>query len=125
MLDTLLQEAHSRLINNEAVRTRLIYSNKNKVIRIKVIDTPIRVKITASLMVAVRDTNESFVKSLFPDYSKRFDDLNERNDYALIIRCISFMRIRMELRRDLMDAAFANPQETLRLLELEHDARKF
>ena len=125
MIDELLKQAHEKLMNNQAVRSRMIYSNKNKVIRIKLVDSPIRVKITASLMIAVRDTNEAFVKSLFPDYAERFESAEQREDYAILMSCVSFMRIRMELRRDLMDAAFANPRETLRLLELEHDAQKF
>jgi len=115
------EQTITSLLNGEAIRTRDITANKTKVICVKVKDTNVRIKVTPSLTIMVRDTNTAFIKALFPDYIERYESSRSRHDYSDINGAITFMRLRMELRRDLLDAVFADPNRTIQLLELEHE----
>ena len=118
----------AKLLNSgNAIKDRDIRSPKNKVIRVKIKDVPTRCKITSSQTIACRDDNDSFIRALFPDYIDRYRSAKLLNDryYQDLFETVSFMRIRMELRTDLISAAFADPKQTLRKLELEHDAQRF
>lgn len=121
-----LTEQHiTQLAQGNAVRNRLIKSSKTKVIRIKVGPLPTRIKITPSQAIAIKDNNDCFISGLFPDFYERWLDRETRTDVDHLENVVSFMRIRMELRNDLMSAAFSDPANTLQLLEIEHDAQLF
>ena len=118
-----LTESHiTQLAQGNAVRNRLIKSSKTKVIRLKVGNLPTRIKVTHSQAIAIKDSNDCFISGLCPDYQSRWRDRDKRNDADDLEDVISFMRIRMELRTDIISAAFSDPQNTLNILQMEHDA---
>lgn len=113
--------AFEALLDGEAIRTRDITANKTKVLCVKIKDTNVRIKVTNSITIMVRDTNRNFIKALFPAFVERYDSSIKRHDFSAIDGAVTFMRLRMELRRDLLDAVFADPHSTIRILEMEHE----
>lgn len=111
---------YNALKNGSSVLNPDITSSKNKVLRLDFRGLNIRVKVTKNHMIAIRDESRDFVRALFPDHLEQWDNRNSRSDSYLLEELIKYMRIRMELRRDIMDSAFANPGNTLKLLKLEH-----
>ena len=113
-------DLYANLKDGRAVRTRIINSNRNKVLCLNIRNLSVRLKVTKSVTIAIQDTNEVFLRELFPDHYLRWKEEADRKDFHFLEGTINFMRIRMELRRDLMDLAFADPVETLKVLKKEH-----
>lgn len=113
-------EQYKQLMNNEAVKSDTT-STKTKVIRVQYQGTHIRMKVTDSKTIAIRDTDHAFVKSLFPAYYARYSFRMQDSDRADVREVIRFMRLRMELRRNIMEMALANPVKTLKDLRAEHE----
>ena len=111
---------YNSLKNGRSICNPDITSSKNKVLRLEFRGLKVRAKITKNHMIAIQDDNSDFVKALFPDHSDQWENRKSRSDSYVLEELIKYMRIRMELRRDIMDSAFANPAQTLRLLKLEH-----
>jgi hypothetical protein len=108
------------LIRHKSVTTPEITSPKNKVLRLKLRGLDIRCKITKNHMITIADTDDAFIDSMFPDHSEMWNTREERADCYVLQELVKYMRIRMELRRDIIDSGFADPAKTLRLLKLEH-----
>ena len=106
------------------VRIRQMTCSKNKVIRVKVAGLSTRIKITKSQTIAIRDNNESFVCGLFPSFTEAWIAADQRDDFQDLCKVVSYMRIRMELRTDIISAAFSDPEGTLSILEMEHETFK-
>lgn len=120
-MSMITQEILDLLSGNQPVRDRSFKSHKTKVIRLKVGSISTRIKITPSQAIFIKDNNDAFVEGLFPDFTERWRDRMNRSDHEDLKTVITYMRIRMELRTDLISAAFSAPVETLSLLEREHD----
>lgn len=120
MMADIPNEVYNALDRNEAVRSRDFYANKTKVLRLSLRDLPVRIKVTQSQAVAIKDTNEAFVQALFPDFAHEWNAVYQRKDCDDVLSVVSFMRERMELRRDIMTMAFSSPVSTLKKLKQEH-----
>jgi hypothetical protein len=112
-------EHYQDLMNNKAVRSAMS-ATKTKVIRVRYNGTHIRIKVTESHSIAIRDTDHAFVKALFPAYFERYELRMGDPDKADVREVIRFMRLRMELRRNIMEIALSAPRETLKFLNEEH-----
>ena len=112
-------EVTQALHSNKAVRIRGIKYPNPKVVTVSVDDTHVRVKITPSLAIAVRDTNAAFVAALFPDFLFDYNELREEVD--AVERCITVMRIKMEMRVVVMEEVFRSPETALTKLAASYD----
>jgi hypothetical protein len=110
-------DQYIQLMNDEALRDRNVTTGKTKVLRIALHETPIRIKVTPSQSIAVRDNDEAFVKALFPSH---YEEYSARRSDKSLKECVAFMRMRMELRREVMRSALIDPRQTLIDLKREH-----